>query len=261
MVFTHHLSSSNGTRGGICGLYFGLSSTYWADFERTGTQPLFIDRMLEMGYDINAFASATLVSPPFYRIIFGSVKDIRMETPGATPFDRDNKITEDFLAYLDTRKESDKPFFSFVFYDLLHAIDIPARYRTKFQPSWEYANYLALNNDLDPEPFFNLYRNCAYYVDSLVGLVVNRLEQNGMLENSVVVITGDHGQEFNENGKNFWGHGSDFSNAQVHVPFILYYPGHHPEVFAHRTSHYDVTPTLMKRVVGVENPFEDFLFF
>lgn len=53
------------------------------------------------------------------------------------------------MNYLDERKEGDKPFFSFVFYDLLHAIDIPAPYRKKFQPSWDYANYLALNNNLD----------------------------------------------------------------------------------------------------------------
>lgn len=257
-VFNRHLSSSNGTRGGIFGLFFGISATYWQNFERTGTQPLFIENMLERGYDIETFASATLVNPPFYRIVFGNVKEIRKETPGSTPFDRDNRITEDFLKYLDERKDSDKPFFSFVFYDLLHAIDIPAPYRKKFQPSWDYANYLALNNSLDPEPFFNLYRNCAYYVDSLVGKVFHKLEENGMLENSVVVVTGDHGQEFNENKKNFWGHGSDFSNAQVHVPFIYYYPGNIPEVYAHRTSHYDVVPTVMKRVLGVKNPAGDY---
>ena len=257
-VFNLHLSSSNGTRGGIFGLFFGISATYWQDFERTGVQPLFIENLLENGYDIETFASATLVNPPFYRIVFGDVKDIRKETPGATPFDRDNRITEDFLNYLDERKDVNRPFFSFVFYDLLHAIDIPAPYRKKFQPSWDYANYLALNNNLDPEPFFNLYRNCAYYVDSLVGKVVNKLEANGLLDNSVIVITGDHGQEFNENKKNFWGHGSDFSNAQVHVPFILYYPGNNPGVYSHRTSHYDVTPTLMKRVLGVKNPAEDY---
>ena len=83
-----------------------------------------------------------------------------------------------------------RPFFSFVFYDLLHAIDIPAPYRKKFQPSSDYANYLALNHNMDPEPFFNLYRNCAYYVDSLVGKVVNKLEANGLLEKRGVVGLG-----------------------------------------------------------------------
>ena len=44
----------------------------------------------------------------------------------------------------------------------------------------------------------------------------------------------------------------------MHVPFILYYPGYTPGVYSHRTSHYDVTPTLMKRVLGVKNPAEDY---
>ena len=50
---------------------------------------MFIENLLENGYDIETFASATLVNPPFYHIVFGDVKDIRKETPGATPFDRD----------------------------------------------------------------------------------------------------------------------------------------------------------------------------
>ena len=96
-VLNRHLSSSNGTRGGIFGLFFGISATYWQDFERTGVQPLFIENLLENGYDIDTFASATLVNPPFYRIVFGDVKDIRKETPGATPFDRDNRSSADFV--------------------------------------------------------------------------------------------------------------------------------------------------------------------
>ena len=257
-VFKHHLSSSNGTRGGIFGLFFGISATYWQDCERSGVQPIFIETMLERGYDIQAFASATLVNPPFYRVVFGNVKDIHKETPGATPFDRDNRITEDFLAYLDSREDDAPPFFSFVFYDLLHAIDIPEAYRGKFQPSWDYADYLALNNHIDPTPFFNLYRNCAYHVDSLVGQVVRKLDEKGLTDNSIIVITGDHGQEFNENKKNFWGHGSDFSNAQVHVPFIYYYPENTPGAYSHKTVHYDVVPTLLRRVLGVKNPAEDY---
>ncbi|MCC8153005.1 MAG: sulfatase-like hydrolase/transferase [Tannerellaceae bacterium] len=36
-------------------------------------------------------------------------------------------------------------------------------------------------------------------MDSLIGEVFSALEEKGMLENSVIIITGDHGQEFNEN--------------------------------------------------------------
>lgn len=257
-VFRHHLSSSNGTRGGIFGLFFGISATYWSHFDRTGIQPLLIETMLKHDYDIQAFPSATLVNPPFYRVVFGSIPDIRTETPGETPFDRDNQLTTDFLEYLDRREEGSRPFFSFLFYDLMHAIDIPAPHRQKFQPSCEYANYLALNNDTDPVPFYNLYLNCAYHVDSLVGQVVRKIDEKGLTRNSVIVITGDHGQEFNENKKNFWGHSSNFSNVQVHVPLIYYYPGDAPASYSHRTSHYDIAPTLLGRIFGTQNPPEEY---
>ena len=133
----------------------------------------------------------------------GKFRTFGPETQGATPFDRDTRLTADFLQYLD--QKPDKPFFAFLFYDLLHAISIPAPHRHKFEPSWEYANYMALNNEMDATPFFNLYRNCGWYVDSLVGSIVGELEHKGLLDNSILVITGDHSQEFNENKKKLLG--------------------------------------------------------
>jgi hypothetical protein len=56
---------------------------------------------------------------------------------------------------------------------------------------------------MDPTPFFNLYKNSAYYVDSLVGRIIDDLKRNGRLNNTMVIITGDHGQEFNDNKKNY----------------------------------------------------------
>lgn len=259
--YRQHLSSSNGTRGGIFGWFFGLTPSYWKYFEVAGTQPVFVERLLRLGYDIQAFASATLVNPPFYKVVFGKVKGLRTETPGATPFERDNRLTEDFLNYLGRRRQdtaSAKPFFAFLFYDLTHAIDLPAEYPRHFRPAWEYADYMKLNNDTDPAPFFNLYRNCARHIDSLTGLVLHKLEEEGLLENTVVLISGDHSQEFNENQKNFWGHNGNFSDAQLHVPLLYYYPGAEPKTIAHRTTHYDIVPTLMQSWLGVRNPAGDY---
>lgn len=254
--FTHHLSSSNGTRGSIFGMFFGVSPTYWKEFEIAGIQPLFIKELIKKNYEIKTFPSATLMNPPFYRVIFGDVRGIRTETPGKTPFERDNQLTKDFITYLQEEKEG--PFFAFLFYDLLHAIDIPEPYRRKFQPSWDYANYMALNNNLDPEPFFNLYRNCAWHVDSLVHQVLHQLQMNGLLQNSTVILTGDHSQEFNENKKNYWGHGSNYSNAQIHIPMIYYDPQLAPHSFHYMTTHYDIVPTLLSTNLGVQNPPADY---
>lgn len=253
-----HLSSNDATSGSIFGMFFGISNTYDSDFEIANQSPLFLDRLVDEGYNIQVFPSATFVRPPFHKRIFRRAPHINVNTEGDTPFDRDNKITEMALDFLN-EQSSDKPFYAFMFYDLPHAISIPTEYRTKFQPSWQEADYLALNNDTDREGFFNLYKNCVYHVDSLIGKVIDELSAKGLLENTIVLITGDHGQEFNENKKNYWGHGSNYSDWQLQVPLVFYYPQiEGGKEYTHMTTHYDITPTLMQRFLGVTNPSGDY---
>ena len=78
------------------------------------------------------------------------------------------------------------------------------------------------------------------------------------MDRTMIVITGDHGQEFNENKKNYWGHSSNYSRAQVGTPLVVYYPGIQPAERHYRTTHYDIVPTVLKTVLGVKNPPEDY---
>lgn len=253
-----HFSSNDATSGSVFGMFFGIPNTYDSDFEIAYQSPLFVDQLVDNGYNIQVFPSATFLNPPFNKRIFRRAPDINVKTDGASSFERDNKLTTMALDFLGEQSK-DKPFYSFLFYDLPHAISIPKEYRTKFQPSWDEADYLKLNNDIDREGFFNLYKNCMYHVDSLVGKVIDKLTAEGMLENTVILITGDHGQEFNENKKNFWGHGSNYSKWQLQIPLIFYYPGAEAgKKYTHMTTHYDITPTLMHRFFGVTNPSEDY---
>lgn len=257
-IFNKHLSSNNGTRGSLFGMFFGLSFTYETEFSISKMSPLFIDRLLDLNYDIHVFPSACFTNPPFHEIIFRRVPGIATKTKGETPFDRDNNITHSFVDFIKNKNDQ-KPFFSFIFYDLPHAISIPERYRKQFQPSWDCPKYLELSNSIDRKPFFNLYKNCVYYTDELIGEVLNNLEREGMLENTIVVITGDHGQEFNENKKNYWGHGGNYSKWQIQIPLIIYYPGiEGGKIYEHTTTHYDLSPTMLNRFLGVKNPSEDY---
>jgi membrane-anchored protein YejM (alkaline phosphatase superfamily) len=203
-------------------------------------------------------------------MFFAGVEGLNTDTEGKTVFERDCQITRNFIADLDKRAASSasqsadsvspskQPFFSFVFYDLPHAIQIPKDHIYHFQPSWEDADYMQLGNDDDPTPFFNLYRNCVWTVDSLIGEGIRALKEHDLLKNTVIVITGDHGQEFNENHKNYWGHWANYSRPQTGVPMVYYYPGCEPRQYKHRTTHYDISATLLRQVLGVKNPPEDF---
>lgn len=257
-MFDNHLSSSNGTRGSIFGMFFGVSSYYWKDFEVSGVTPVFINTLLDEGYEVKTYPSATLNNPNFAKLIFRNVPNLNATTKGETVYERDCQITKEFIDFINSDSAKAKPFFSFLFYDLPHSYAYPKDRQKKFVPSWEFADYTKLNNDMDPEPFWNLYRNCAFAVDSLIGSVTKRLEENGLLENSVVIITGDHGQEFNENKKNYWGHGSNYTKHQIHVPLLYYTPGCSPKVLSHRTTHYDIAATLMHDGIGVTNDPQDY---
>lgn len=256
-LFSHHLSASNATSGGIFGLFTGVSAYYWKSFDYGNIQPLLITNLLKAGYQVQAYPSATLEYPPFAKMLFRDVKGLNISTPGRTTYDRDNRITHDFMADLD-KYDGKKPFFSFVFYDMAHNMELPKSKLYRFQPSWEYVDYMKLDNNTDPTPFFNLYRNSVAEADSLIGMALNKLKEKDLLRNTVVIITGDHGQEFNENHNNYWGHASNYSQYQIGTPLIYYYSGCTPGKRNYRTTHYDISPTLLHDVLGVSNPPSDY---
>lgn len=253
--YENHLSSGNGTTSSILGMFFSLPATFKDDLDISGTQPLLVTQMLAQGYDVKPYGSATFVHPPFGRMLFSQIPNLRLESDGATCYERDCDITNDFFEYIDSEPQG--PFFSFLFYDLAHGCELPAERNKTFTPAWDFPNYLALSKDMDETPYWNLYRNSLFQVDSLIGCVLNKLEERKLLDNTVVIITGDHGEEFNENKKGYFGHGGNFSPVQVKVPFLFYDAQKEARKYNHRTTHYDVAPTLLKEYLGVKNPTDD----
>ena len=67
------------------------------------------------------------------------------------------------------------------------------------------------------------YWNAIAYNDRLIGALVERLRRLGVLENSVLVVTADHGESLFDDG--FLGHGHMLNDQQTRIPFILSRPG------------------------------------
>ncbi|MGR5058294.1 DUF3413 domain-containing protein [Vibrio rotiferianus] len=261
VTFHNHIATGNATRTGIFGLFYGIPGTYWHGFLANQKSPVFMDRLQAMGYDIGIFTAAQLRKPEFNQTVFTNIDNLRMSSVGDTPSELDADLTKDWLNWYDARDKS-KPAFSFLFYDAPHGYDFPKDYAHKYEPMLKEVNYLKLNNDSDPEPFFNRYKTSVHYVDSMAKKVLDKLQSSGDLENTVVIITGDHGQEMNDNKLNFWGHNGNFTNAQVNVPFAMFGPGISKDNLKWQssdlTSHQDVVPTLMKHYLGVTNDSKDY---
>jgi membrane-anchored protein YejM (alkaline phosphatase superfamily) len=123
------------------------------------------------------------------------------------------------------------------------------------KPYLEELNYATMSLTDDIELIRNRYINSCHYLDSQLQRVINFLRQNNLLASTIVVITGDHGEEFMEKGR--WGHNSAFHQEQIKVPLILWVPGHEHAVIENMTSHLDISPTIL-RLLGVKNPRLDF---
>jgi membrane-anchored protein YejM (alkaline phosphatase superfamily) len=111
-----------------------------------------------------------------------------------------------------------------------------------------------LSNHADALPYLNRYKNALLLVDQQVQQVLAQLAQQKLLDKTIVIVTGDHGEEFNDNGLGYWGHASNFTRYQVQTPLIVHWPKQAARVFSHRTSHFDIAPTLVAELLGCHAP-------
>lgn len=87
-----------------------------------------------------------------------------------------------------------------------------------------------------------LYDAAVHYVDTAIGRLVDGLETAGLLDNTVIVLCGDHGEELGEN--NDTSHHFRLYGYTTHVPLIV--SGRHlePRDIEDFTTHMDIAPTL-----------------
>ncbi|WP_370680586.1 DUF3413 domain-containing protein [Comamonas sp. GB3 AK4-5] len=259
MVLNQHMSTGNATRVGIFGMFYSLPGSYWHSVLNNRASPVLLDRLQALDYQLGIFASAQLNNPEFDQTVFSKVKPLRTGSQGATAVDRDTNITEEWVQWFKQR-EKGRPSFSFLFYDAPHSYESPKQYAHRYEPMLENPDYLQRGPKTDTLPWLNMYKTSVHFVDSLAKQVIDQLKASGEMDNTIVIITGDHAEEINDNGLNYWGHNSNFSDAQVHVPFAMVGGGIRP---AHDwgsafTSHADVVPTLMKQYLQVENDPGDY---
>jgi arylsulfatase A-like enzyme len=84
----------------------------------------------------------------------------------------------------------------------------------------------------------------------------NHLKAEGLYDEALILITGDHGEEFMEFGHYF--HGTDLCLPQSHVPLIYKFPKNKDkEVKKKLTSHVDIFPSIFD-LIGLEFPSKFF---
>lgn len=254
--FLDNMSGGDCTRPGVFSLFYGIPATYWHSALLHHQASIVIRAFQENHYSMGLFASASLLSPPFDKTIFANVERLQTMTSGKTALDRDHQITNQMQDFLRIQAKSHHPFFGFMFYDAPHAYNA-LTLQTPFRPIG-FLNYFSINRHTPAKPLFNLYQNAVFQDDALIARVLQTVRNNHLTKNTVVIITADHGQEFNDYGNNYWEHASGFSKYQVQTPMLIVWPNREPKMIHYQTTHFDLAPTLLKRVLGVKNSVGDY---
>lgn len=245
--FINHYSGGNGTRMGMFSQFYGLYGSYWFDFLNEGRPPVLMELLRRNQYSLKAYTSSRFSYPEFDKTIFARLSDDQLQsyTEGAG-WERDRKNVSDMLTYIESAGD---PFFSFMFFESAHAnYYFPPE--SVIAPDYlEDFNYLTVDIEENIERIRARYINATHHLDSQLGRVFRSLEESGKLDNTIVIVTGDHGEEFMEKGR--WGHNSTFSQEQIRVPLLVHVPESTGRVHRGMTSHLDLPATVLA-LLGVD---------
>ncbi len=249
--FRNHFSGGNSSRMGMFSLFYGLPPGYWNSFSSLQRSTVLVDELQAQDYQLGLFTSASMYRPVVLdRTAFANVPDLRIVTePESDPaWKRDRKLTREWFEWLDGRDPA-RPFFGFLFYDATMGRNYPPNHHAPVEAA----------SDDEQAVEFAKYQNAVSFVDSLVGKVLEDLQERDLLDRTVVLISADHGEEFGESGIKLQKHGSGYTRYQLVIPMVVAWPGREAGmVYEYRTSHYDVVPTLMHDLLGCSNPPEDY---
>jgi arylsulfatase A-like enzyme len=110
----------------------------------------------------------------------------------------------------------------------------------------------ALCNPERPQ-FIGVYDGSIRYVDQSIQNLLSQLKDRGILDNTIVVFTSDHGQEFGDHG--IYGHGKSLYRQVIHVPLVFWKPGLVPAAVRVPTpvSTTDLSATVLDMTAPGEN--------
>ena len=146
------------------------------------------------------------------------------------------EVNDGFLRWLSARQQR-RPFFAFINYFDAHApylppppYDVMFALKIPWREPRDPRDDALLSEKRSPLKIGvkrrNAYDGSIAYLDYHLGLLFDELQKRGVLANTLVIITSDHGEEFGEHG--FIGHGLTLYWPSLHVPLVILFPSRVP---------------------------------
>lgn len=181
-------------------------------------------------------------------------------------FRRAEEINDSALAFFDREKTRGRKFFGFLNYMDAHWPYLPpGRFAAMFpgaDPNLRTGHYDAMEREIltlrrpiserERRHLISQYDGGIAYMDAALGALVEQLKQRGIFENTLLIITSDHGEAFGERA--IIGHALSVYQDEIHVPLLIKYPGENAPVRNDDVvSLTDLAPTILT-VLGYASP-------
>jgi membrane-anchored protein YejM (alkaline phosphatase superfamily) len=237
LSFNNHFSSSNDSYG-VFGLFYGLPSSYSSSIQTQGSRPILIDTLKEKEYQFGLFSGDNFDEPLYGETVFRG-----MNFTGIAFNDRtsaDSQAIDTWATW--AAEQGNKPWFSYI---ELTTVD-------------NFSAYPSTKGQTAAEKLKEGYFESVSEADNEVAQLLTKVEELELSESTVIVITSNHATEFNESKTNSWGSNTNYSRYQLQVPMIIHWPGTVAGEYQHRTSHLDLSVTLLQDLLGVSSNPSDF---
>lgn len=123
---------------------------------------------------------------------------------------RADDVNQEMLRWVE--RDRKRPFFAFLNYlDVHYKYGGPANYP---KPAWDRGTPV------------DEYDAGVAYVDDYIGRLLADLERRGLAQNTIVILTSDHGESLGDHGLTY--HGAALYWELIHIPLVISYPGHVP---------------------------------
>jgi choline-sulfatase len=274
---------------GLFGIHTGVV-THWgpgSDYRMHNDptdRPMFIRLLRRNGYKLATFSSFADRHDAFwYMAGWNEVHTHTLKKGG----EEANEVIDSVLPWLETHGKEDNYFLHVQLWDPHRDYTVPTEYQEMFKdsppPSWpdekaieshqdNYAPFSALNlfplsknksnspsipnhirNRDDFKAFVDAYDGSIRFMDEQLGRLFKKLEQLGVMEDTAIIISGDHGEAMGEHG--IYGDHVCADEAVHNIPMIIKWPGVTQENVEHNDLVYnvDLTATITD-MLGVSVP-------
>jgi len=228
--FKNHFSGSDNSKQGVFSLFYGLPNSYWTPVTANHISPVIMDKVNAEKRQIGLFSSIGLVQPQFLQSSFSQL-NVKANVHYAKT-ENNNQVVQQWRQWV-SQSSTAQPWFSYLYLEQKNSHQF-TQYGTKSIA--EQSKSLAL------------YQSQVTTIDEQIERLIQTLKRQKQYDNTIIIVTGTHGQSFNNSDTN------DGLISSSHVPMVLLLPNEGSQIITNMTSHSDIAPTLMEEVFSIDSP-------